>query len=57
MNDEMKYCELLKDIGELLFTKNRYISMRDFQIEQLKSQLEKAEKQIETLKEQNCGRA
>lgn len=49
MSDEMKYCELLKVIGELLYQKNRYIEMRNFEIDRLKTQLERAEKKIEEL--------
>lgn len=43
MNDEQKYLELLKSIGELLSDKERTIQIRDYEIKKLKEELAKAE--------------
>ena len=49
MSDEMKYCEVLKQIGEILHQKKQYIEMRHFEIDRLKEKLEQAEKRIAEL--------
>lgn len=48
MTDEQKYCELLKDIGELLKQKNDEIVYLRFCNSDLESRLKKAEEQITT---------
>ena len=46
MTDEQKYSAVLKELGELLDSKNTTISCQRWQIEQLQAKLEDAEKQM-----------
>ena len=46
MTDEQKYNAVLKELGELLQSKNTTISCQRWQIDQLKEQLAAAEEEI-----------
>lgn len=53
MTDEKKYCEVLKEIGQILTDKNSKIMMKDYEITRLKEKLEAAEKQLDELRKEN----
>ncbi len=46
MTSEQKYSAVLKELGELLESKNTTISCQKWQIDQLKEKLAEAEKQM-----------
>lgn len=50
MTDEQKYNELLKELAQLIKSKNDTILCQKYQIESLKEKLSAAEKEIETMK-------
>jgi uncharacterized protein YigA (DUF484 family) len=50
MTTEMKYNELLKELGALLADKNTTISCQKWQIAELTAKLEKAEAELAQLK-------
>ena len=50
MTNEEKYTELLKDLGELLKSKNDKIAVQECIINSLESKLAGAEEQIKSLK-------
>lgn len=52
MTDDQKYSEILKELGELISQKNMYIATREFQIENLKRQLEVAENKIKEIRKE-----
>ena len=49
MTDEQRYAELLKAVGELLQNKNTTISILDYELQEAKNKLNKAEKQLQDL--------
>ena len=49
MTDEQKYSVVLKELGELLQSKNTTISCQSWQIDELKAKLEAAEKERDDL--------
>lgn len=56
MTDEQKYNAVLKELGEVLQSKNTTISCQQWQIDELKAKLEAAEKACDQAKE-TCERA
>lgn len=50
MTNEEKYTELLKELAELLKSKNDKITLQEWEINSLKNKLAGAEKQINDLK-------
>lgn len=50
MTNEEKYTELLKELAELIKSKNEKIAFQSYVIDDLKTKLAGAEEQIETLK-------
>jgi hypothetical protein len=50
MTNEEKYTELLKELAELLKSKNDKIAFQGIIIDDLKAKLENAENEIKTLK-------
>jgi hypothetical protein len=46
MTDEQKYSAVLKELGEVLASKNSIISWQEFEIEQLKKKLAAAEAEL-----------
>lgn len=51
MTDEQKYNALLKELGELLQSKNTTISLQSWKIEQLEEKLAAAEEELNFAKE------
>ena len=51
MTDEQKYSAVLKELGEVLQSKNTTISCQSWQIDQLKEKLAAAEKERDFAKE------
>ena len=51
MTDEQRYSALLKELGEVLASKNTTISCQSWEIDQLKEKLEAAEKELAFAKE------
>ena len=51
MTDEQKYSAVLKELGEVLQSKNTPISCQSWQIDQLKEKLAAAEKERDFAKE------
>lgn len=49
MTDEQRYGAVLKELGELLTSKNLTISCQSWQIDELKAKLETAEKERDSL--------
>lgn len=49
MTDEQRYSAVLKELGELLTSKNLTISCQGWQIDELKAKLEAAEKERDSL--------
>lgn len=49
MTDEQRYSAVLKELGELLTSKNLTISCQSWQIDELKAKLETAEKERDSL--------
>lgn len=49
MTDEQRYSAVLKELGELLTSKNLTISCQSWQIDELKAKLETAEKERNSL--------
>lgn len=50
MTDEQKYTELLKELAELLKSKNNTIAFQQYQIEALQEKLTAAEDEINRMK-------
>lgn len=46
MTDEQRYSAVLKELGEVLQSKNTTISCQKWQIDELKAKLEAAEKEL-----------
>lgn len=53
MTDEQKYNAVLKELGEMLQSKNTTISCQKWQIDQLKEKLAAAEKERDAAQERN----
>lgn len=50
MTNEQKYTELLKEIGEIIKSKNDTIALQKWQLSTLEEKLAEAKKEIERLK-------
>lgn len=55
MTDEQKYSAVLKELGELLQSKNTTISVQRWQIDELKAKLEAAEKERDEAMAKNAS--
>ena len=56
MTTEMKFLELLKELSQVIKDKNDLISLKNYQIEDLRKQLqEKKEKQVKFLGQTQLG--
>lgn len=50
MTDEQKYNELLKELAEIISTKNERLQFKDYELDRARRLLEAAENEIEKLK-------
>ena len=55
MTDEQKYSAVLKELGDVLTSKNTTISCQSWQIDQLKEKLDAAEKERAIAQKERCS--
>lgn len=53
MTDEQKYQELLKEVGEMMKSKNDKIFLLEYEVKTLTEKLEKAEKELKAERNKN----